>query len=514
MKLLKWHHDLSTVSKKNISQPNLQQKSLGLTFHSQTLNLVIFTLTLLSLPPVGFAKKTDGVIKDTRASELRESYQRELLFLSTYKKELLQKKSQLQIKMGQKTIEGKKQVQELEKKWIQIQLDNEVLSSQWNDQQRLSDVKDDNFENLHTILSQGISMGLLQKKSNPKDSSFPNSITKTNRIKTSETLSKTSSLSNTASLEENWHSQLETLFMATHTALEKSVKLTQEEGHFFNSQGEQQQGTIYHLGKVSRFGQIGNEIHSLYPTGQGHFKTWKKVSLTPRQMTSGQWPKSLNLFLFADPNREYIKKENKSWLQTIQAGGSIAWIIVLLGALAFILSGIRFVLLKKTQAKNTNRLKEIVSSVARDDIPLAKELCLGGESSVVRIMGRTLAGLTRNPNTIEDVITEGILHESKSLDRFGVFILVIASVAPLLGLLGTVTGMISTFDIITQFGTGDPKLLSGGISEALITTMLGLMVAIPTLLVGHYLGSINEAIKDDMEKWALAITSCFQKKES
>jgi len=484
MKLLKWHHDLSTVSKKNISQPNLQQKSLGLTFHNQTLNLVIFTLTLLSLPPVGFAKKTDGVIKDTRASELRESYQRELLFLSTYKKELLQKKSQLQIKMGQKTIEGKKQVQELEKKWIQIQLDNEVLSSQWNDQQRLSDVKDDNFENLHTILSQGISMGLLQKKSNPKDSSFPDSITKTNRIKTSETLSKTSSLSNTASLEENWHSQLETLFMATHTALEKSVKLTQEEGHFFNSQGEQQQGTIYHLGKVSRFGQIGNEIHSLYPTGQGHFKTWKKVSLTPRQMTSGQWPKSLNLF------------------------------IVLLGALAFILSGIRFVLLKKTQAKNTNRLKEIVSSVARDDIPLAKELCLGGESSVVRIMGRTLAGLTRNPNTIEDVITEGILHESKSLDRFGVFILVIASVAPLLGLLGTVTGMISTFDIITQFGTGDPKLLSGGISEALITTMLGLMVAIPTLLVGHYLGSINEAIKDDMEKWALAITSCFQKKES
>jgi biopolymer transport protein ExbB/TolQ len=73
----------------------------------------------------------------------------------------------------------------------------------------------------------------------------------------------------------------------------------------------------------------------------------------------------------------------------------------------------------------------------------------------------------------------------------------------LLGLLGTVTGMISTFDIITEFGTGDPKLLSSGISIALITTEVGLEVAIPTLIFGNLLSGWAESIKDDMEKAAL-----------
>ena len=78
---------------------------------------------------------------------------------------------------------------------------------------------------------------------------------------------------------------------------------------------------------------------------------------------------------------------------------------------------------------------------------------------------------------------ESALLEEKRLDRFSSAIVVIAAVAPLLGLWGTVTGMISTFEIITEHGTGDPKMLSAGISEALITTQLGLVVAIPMLLL-------------------------------
>ncbi|MEM1082143.1 MAG: MotA/TolQ/ExbB proton channel family protein, partial [Pseudomonadota bacterium] len=95
------------------------------------------------------------------------------------------------------------------------------------------------------------------------------------------------------------------------------------------------------------------------------------------------------------------------------------------------------------------------------------------------------------------------------LNRFGAFILVIAAVSPLLGLLGTVTGMISTFDVITEFGTGDPKLLSGGISIALVTTELGLIVAIPMLLVGNLLSGWAEGIKDNMEKATLRIINQY-----
>lgn len=106
---------------------------------------------------------------------------------------------------------------------------------------------------------------------------------------------------------------------------------------------------------------------------------------------------------------------------------------------------------------------------------------------------------------------ENILNEQSRIDRFGSFVMVIAAVAPLLGLLGTVTGMIATFDIITEQGTGDPKLLSGGISEALVTTMIGLVVAIPLLLLGNLLSGWAQNIKDSMEQSALHIVNIFEK---
>ena len=88
--------------------------------------------------------------------------------------------------------------------------------------------------------------------------------------------------------------------------------------------------------------------------------------------------------------------------------------------------------------------------------------------------------------------------------------MVIAAVSPLLGLLGTVTGMISTFDIITEYGTGDPKLLSSGISEALITTKYGLVVAIPLLLAGNLLSSWGTRTKNDLERAALSIINAHK----
>ena len=122
----------------------------------------------------------------------------------------------------------------------------------------------------------------------------------------------------------------------------------------------------------------------------------------------------------------------------------------------------------------------------------------------------TLRNVEREREHLEDIVSESILHESTHLNRFGTFILLVAGVAPLLGLLGTVTGMIQTFDVITEFGTSDPKLLSGGIAVALVTTMQSLMVAIPCLLVGNLLNGWAESIKDDMEKAALKIVNLYQ----
>jgi biopolymer transport protein ExbB len=84
---------------------------------------------------------------------------------------------------------------------------------------------------------------------------------------------------------------------------------------------------------------------------------------------------------------------------------------------------------------------------------------------------------------LEELLFEKILKVRPSLERFLPFLAITAAAAPLLGLLGTVTGMIKTFQLLTLFGTGDAKSLSSGISEALVTTELGLMVAIPTLVL-------------------------------
>ena len=115
---------------------------------------------------------------------------------------------------------------------------------------------------------------------------------------------------------------------------------------------------------------------------------------------------------------------------------------------------------------------------------------------------------------IKGAVEEVGRHEAGSLERFLGVIGTVAAIAPLLGLLGTVTGMISTFDIITEFGTGDPKLLSSGISIALVTTEVGLAVAIPALIFGNLLSGWAESIKDEMEKAALHVMNQYKDKVS
>jgi biopolymer transport protein ExbB len=106
---------------------------------------------------------------------------------------------------------------------------------------------------------------------------------------------------------------------------------------------------------------------------------------------------------------------------------------------------------------------------------------------------------------IEEVMYEHILETRMKLQRGLPFIAVSASSAPLLGLLGTVTGIISTFRLITVFGSGDVKMLSAGISEALVTTEFGLIVAIPALLIHAFLNRRARGLVDRMEKTAVVV---------
>jgi biopolymer transport protein ExbB len=194
----------------------------------------------------------------------------------------------------------------------------------------------------------------------------------------------------------------------------------------------------------------------------------------------------------------------------VRKGGLIGYVIVSLGGIALILIILRAIFLSNA-GSSIHKISEAIEPLLKqrriDDAIAATKRFKG---SAARVVTSALRNLDRDRDHLEDIVSEAILHENTRLNRFGSVILMIAGVAPLLGLLGTVTGMIQTFAVITEFGTSDPKLLSGGIATALVTTELGLIVAIPCLLFGNLLGGWGERLKDDMEKAALSVINVFK----
>ncbi len=126
-------------------------------------------------------------------------------------------------------------------------------------------------------------------------------------------------------------------------------------------------------------------------------------------------------------------------------------------------------------------------------------------------LGRVLSVYHANPDTdvetLELKLSEAVLKEQPQFNRMLAFLKIIAVVAPLMGLLGTVVGMIITFQAITLFGTGDPKLMAGGISQALITTVLGLCVAIPTVLLHTLVSTRARRLSQILEEQAAGMVA-------
>ena len=176
--------------------------------------------------------------------------------------------------------------------------------------------------------------------------------------------------------------------------------------------------------------------------------------------------------------------------ERVDQGGIVGYIILSIGAVGLLIALYRFVNLVSVGAKVNRQLK---SDIASSDNPL----------------GRVMQVKDDNPNldteTLELKLSESILRELPKLSSMLTLIKIISVVAPLIGLLGTVTGMINTFQAITLFGTGDPKLMAGGISQALVTTVLGLVVAIPMVFLFAYLNSRSKNIINILQQESTGI---------
>lgn len=194
--------------------------------------------------------------------------------------------------------------------------------------------------------------------------------------------------------------------------------------------------------------------------------------------------------------------------EQIESGGPLVWPILLILVVAILISIERLIYLWRSRVSSDVFSERLESLCEKGDWQSCAAECQrmnGKPLSRVLATGCAFVGMERE--TMENGLQEAILKEIPTMERFLSTLGMLAAIAPLLGLLGTVTGMIDTFQVITQFGTGDPRLMSSGISVALVTTMLGLSVAIPIMLVHSLLNrSVDNRIAE-MEEKAVALVN-------
>jgi biopolymer transport protein ExbB len=182
------------------------------------------------------------------------------------------------------------------------------------------------------------------------------------------------------------------------------------------------------------------------------------------------------------------------------SGGVVLVAIFVLSVYAVYLFFVRLFKLSRERL-DTEELMVRVNAAVRDrDLDLALEACEQHGGPVARVLQAALLRLPYGRQAVEAAFAEASLLEEQGLTRGLRPLATIAQVAPLLGLLGTVTGMIIAFGEISAAGTGNPGLLAGGIGQALVTTAAGLIVAIPVLIGQNYLASRVDGILTEIDR--------------
>jgi biopolymer transport protein ExbB len=178
--------------------------------------------------------------------------------------------------------------------------------------------------------------------------------------------------------------------------------------------------------------------------------------------------------------------------QRIEQGGVVGYIILSLMLVGLCISAVRLVVLSNIKTKIKRQLK---TESIHNDNPLGRILAV---NSTERKLGT---------EALELRLLEAVMDEQSKLETGLSMLKLLAALAPMLGLLGTVSGMIETFQVITQYGNGDPTIMAGGISTALITTVLGLVAAMPLLFTHNLLSSQVETIRIILEKQGIGLVA-------
>ena len=194
----------------------------------------------------------------------------------------------------------------------------------------------------------------------------------------------------------------------------------------------------------------------------------------------------------------------------ISRGGVVMYPIILCSIIALGVFLDRLWVLRRKNIIPGEFIRNVEEQVKNQKISEAIFLCQGDDSSIAKIFLAGLKNAGRGMWLVKEAIEEMGGREGVILEKHVGILSTIANLTPLLGLLGTVSGMIKTFNVISLQGVGNPALLAGGISEALITTATGLGVAIPTLVCYRILKDKAEALIFEMEENSLKIIEIIE----
>jgi len=331
--------------------------------------------------------------------------------------------------------------------------------------------------------------GVLQQAAGDARGQFENSLTNIQfpgrDVFLTELAQKMASTTKLASIEE-----IERLWFELQREMTESGKVVRFPATLVNAEGNEVQQNVVRVGVFNivsdgKYLQFFPQTQRVVELGRQPQARFLKSAEALSEANQGQVQFGL------DPSRGQLLGllvQEPNLRERIDQGGVVGYIIIGLGVLAVVVAVLRLVWLSLVGL-------QVAVQRRRHDSPSRRNP-----------LGRVLHVYHDNPQadveTLELKLGEAVLRETPGLQRFNMLLKVIAVVAPLLGLLGTVVGMIITFQAITLFGTGDPKLMAGGISTALMTTVLGLCVAIPTVLLHAMVAGRSKRLIQVLEEQA------------
>lgn len=304
----------------------------------------------------------------------------------------------------------------------------------------------------------------------------------------------------------------ETLF----EQIEVTGEVTRSMSTIINRDGKTVEAEVLVIGPFSAAYRLDGEVGFLrYLTAGQKFYTLSK--LPPQEMQkqiirylegkSGSVPMDIT----RGAALQQLSHSLSLWEQ-IEKGGPIVWPILVIFFFGLLIIVERSLFLVRKHFDSERFMGNLSNAALRSNWLECESYCTSSlKKPVPRVIYAGLKSRVLKREELENILQEAILREIPPMERFLSTLGMLAVISPLLGLLGTVTGMIDTFHIITLHGTSDPRLMSGGISEALVTTMLGLGVAIPLMLAQTILNRSVEKEIGTMEEKAVALVNIIHK---